>query len=448
VLSVLIASAHTGPPFVDSQARFVPTLAIEPEKHLFIFGRLFRDTALLPSFRKSLRPLISASPLNRALYMTTQPYDAGGTLALPRALLTLPYPSLARAAATGWEDPDEIDTRNLPWSTVSSHTLGGKLSPCEPLCIGDAEFQARHVDAQKQCTRRDAMEAIHATRPFFASFIGEPRDKQPERAAALKQMRACDQCAVFDLGSEGLSSGGGAYGMAWVYSMSVFCVHPHGDAPPRKAFFDSLSVGCIPVVLSRDEPDPKLRVRAPLLPFNDLLPYAEFVVLLSRQQWFTGLITALREISPAAIRAMQQAISKHMHLIQWSWPPRVLREMELLQRIGPPTAILSTDEKEKGTAGAAAYSADKPVAAEAVSNNDGDEAASSAVSLTNRPLRPLLKCALDAFDMLLITLARHSSSKRQALVALARGAIETSTVETSMPRTSAAALNTPAKRHA
>jgi hypothetical protein len=386
---------------------------------LFIFGRLFRDTALLPSFRKSLRSLISAPPLNQARYMTTQPYDAGEMLALPKLLFTLPYPSLARAAETGWEDPDEIDTRNLPWSTVTPLSLGGKLSPCEPLCLGDAEFQARHAAAQKQCTRSDAMEAIMATRPLFASFIGEPRDKQPERAAALKQMRACDQCAVFDLGSDGLASGGGAYGMAWVYSMSVFCVHPHGDAPPRKAFFDGLSVGCIPVVLSRDEPDPKLRVRAPLLPFDGLLPYSEFVVLLSRQQWFTGLIPALRAITPAAIRAMQQAISKYEHLIQWSWPPRVLQDMQRLQRIGPPTALESAGDE--GGSGDLQSSAQKRPSV--VGSHQGEDsvedgnaadspAASSAVTLAGRPLRPVLRCALDAFDMLLITLARESSQPK------------------------------------
>lgn len=375
----------------------MPTLAVDPERHVFIFGRLFRDTMLLPSFKKSFRPLIQVAPFNRARFMTTQPYEGEGKIPRDRSIITLPYPSVARASLTGWEEPNEIDTRHLPWSLVTPHSIGKPQAACEVLCADDAAFTARSAQT---CRAVDAMEAIHATRPILIAFLGEPRDKQPERVAALKQLRACDQCAVFDLSSEGLSGGGDdggvAYGMTWVYSMSVFCVHPHGDAPPRKAFFDGLSLGCIPVVLAKDDPDLKARVQAPLLPFEPLLPWSEFVVTLTRAEWFKGLVPALKAIPPARIRAMQQALSRHGHLTQWSWPPGMLEDTRRRRPDDPP--------KKKGPA-VAAEGVDSPPPQDRLPPGPPP-------ALESRPVQPARECALDAADMLMVYLASEAKASR------------------------------------
>ena len=400
------------------QTRYVPTLTIEPERHTFIWGRLFRDTMLLPSFRKSFRPLIQVFPLNRARFMTTQPYEGEGGHPRDRAIVTLPYPSVARASTTGWEDPDEIDTRNLPWSTVTPASFRRPLSPCEPLCAGDEAFAQLH--AGRKCRLADAMESVLSTRPIFVAFLGEPRDKQPERVAALKQLRACEQCAVFDLSAEGLSGGadgggggGAAYGMAWVYTMSVFCVHPHGDAPPRKAFFDGLSLGCIPVVLAKDDPDVKARVRAPLLPFQPLLPWSEFVVTLTKAQWFTSLVPTLKAISPATIRNMQQAISRYGHLVQWSWPQGVLDET---RRRRSTRLQKGKGRVEKGSelSGSDAEPGDEEDGGAPAAALEGGSAESGDASGA-RPVRPFRRCALDAGDMLMVYLAREAHATQAAV---------------------------------
>jgi hypothetical protein len=40
-----------------------------------------------------------------------------------------------------------------------------------------------------------------------------------------------------------------------VYRKSVFCLSPPGDNPARKATFDIINAGCIPVFLSHDSFD-------------------------------------------------------------------------------------------------------------------------------------------------------------------------------------------------
>lgn len=106
--------------------------------------------------------------------------------------------------------------------------------------------------------------------------------------------------------------------MAWVYSHSLFCAHPHGDSPTRKGFFDSLLFGCIPVVLDRQ--DPAARGRAPFLPFPFALPWRNFTALLSRGEWMGAMVGTLQRYSPAQIRRMQQALASFAHLTQYTLP--------------------------------------------------------------------------------------------------------------------------------
>ena len=51
------------------------------------------------------------------------------------------------------------------------------------------------------------------------------------------------------LQDEHLHSHDAPYITAWeLYAQSVFCLQPPGDSPTRRAFYDSLLFGCIPVI--------------------------------------------------------------------------------------------------------------------------------------------------------------------------------------------------------
>ena len=132
----------------------------------------------------------------------------------------------------------------------------------------------------------------------------------------MRQLRDCARCGLFNVRGGGPLSGG--LSMAWVYSHALFCAQPHGDSPSRKAFFDALLFGCIPIVLDAAQPD--ARPRAPALPFSWALPWRNMSLLLSRHDWHYRLVAAVQAVPPHRIRAMQRAIAEAAHLVQWSLP--------------------------------------------------------------------------------------------------------------------------------
>jgi len=161
------------------------------------------------------------------------------------------------------------------------------------------------------------MAALHAERPLLVSFIGAPRRTQLERVALIRGLTKCPNCGVFDVRGTGPLADGVA--MAWVYSHSIFCAHPHGDSPTRKGFFDSALYGCIPLVL--DARDPANRGRAPFLPAGWAVPWAQCTGLLSRLQWLRRLVQTVQDkYPPRAIRAMQRTLAAVGHLLQYALP--------------------------------------------------------------------------------------------------------------------------------
>lgn len=185
---------------------------------------------------------------------------------------------------------------------------------CDPLLL-DAD--GRREDGAT-CTPRQQMEAVHVERPLLISFIGAPRPIM-ERTATIRSLAECGNCGLFDVRSGSGSPLDDGLAMAWVYSHSVFCAHPHGDSPSRKAFFDSALYGCIPLAL--DSEDPGSRWRAPLLPFSWELPWRNMSALITRPQWQTRLLRAVKEQFDARrIRSMQLALASSAHLLQYSLP--------------------------------------------------------------------------------------------------------------------------------
>ena len=153
----------------------------------------------------------------------------------------------------------------------------------------------------------------------------------PERVSSLREFHSCADCASFDVRHALFRDG---FGMPWVYSHSVFCIQPHGDSPSRKAFFDALLYGCIPVVL--DKRDPAGGGRAPVLPFAHMIPYRQFVVMLTKREWHSGVARILRKVSAERIRAMQISLARHAHLLAYPVPPSRLDVDALLAPWGSP----------------------------------------------------------------------------------------------------------------
>ena len=327
-LSRLRASSARASQLTAVMSEFAPTLARRPAKHAFVLARILRDLSVLKSLTHTLRPIVKREPFHSANYWSFEPYWNGIN---PHRQHVLPYPGsvqrsrLGPPAATprGRSNATRQPLRRVPLWAPADPSVGAS-DPCDPLGP-DGVVQAH--TPRPGCSAAQAMAAVRASRPLLASFLGAPRGSMPERMSALREMHGhCDDCGVFDVSNPVFSGG---YGMPWVYSHSVFCVQPHGDSPSRKAFFDALLYGCIPVVLDKRKPGSG---RAPVLPYSHLLPYHEFTVLVTKQTWFGGLGRVLKRIDPGRIRAMQVSLARHAHLLSFPMPPARVDVGVLLRR--------------------------------------------------------------------------------------------------------------------
>ena len=313
-LARLRANPDLGAAFHAAVKSHVPTLWTTPAKHAFIIARILRDLARLPSLKLSLQGYALEEPFLSAQWLSFEPSKVR---TIPRRQVTLPYvgavrrvraavqrtaPPLTSAKSKRKQDP------NLPiWQPGDPRDGANSSARCDPLWVRSGSLPP------DGCTLEDAVSAVRASRPLLATFLGEPRIKVRERATAMHALSQCADCAVMSTGNSKALRGG--VGMAAAYGSSVFCVHPIGDSPSRKAFFDSLLFGCIPVVLDRG--DRGATPFAPVLPFSTSLSYAEFTVLLPRTQWNKALVPTLRAIPPATVRRMQRALAQVAHLLQF-----------------------------------------------------------------------------------------------------------------------------------
>jgi len=85
--------------------------------------------------------------------------------------------------------------------------------------------------------------------------------------------------------------------MVKVYMESEFCFQPPGDNPVRRAFFDSLVAGCVPVIFTPHMADFAWYTPPALLPDISLMVTS-----------YEDTVRQVKEISPDRLHAMQQAI--------------------------------------------------------------------------------------------------------------------------------------------
>ncbi|GAA5923909.1 uncharacterized protein JCM15063_005496 [Sporobolomyces koalae] len=101
-------------------------------------------------------------------------------------------------------------------------------------------------------------------------------------------------------------------------AQSTFCPMPAGDSPSRRAFFEAVLLGCIPVIF-RQHAYGRLLPSSPEI--NDVTRYTVFVPendLILEQG--PSLIERLRSISTSEIRQKQQHLHSIAAKLQWSIP--------------------------------------------------------------------------------------------------------------------------------
>ena len=91
---------------------------------------------------------------------------------------------------------------------------------------------------------------------------------------------------------------------------TLFCLMPRGDSTSSARFFDVMSAGCIPVVVSDWI----------FLPFQHIIDYSMFVVFVRESDVLenpTAFIDKLKSIPPDKIRSMQTFMKQAKHLLRY-----------------------------------------------------------------------------------------------------------------------------------
>uniref|UniRef100_A0A5B6YRX7 Exostosin GT47 domain-containing protein n=1 Tax=Davidia involucrata TaxID=16924 RepID=A0A5B6YRX7_DAVIN len=106
---------------------------------------------------------------------------------------------------------------------------------------------------------------------------------------------------------------------------SIFCLCPAGDTPSSARLFDAIVSGCIPVIVS-DELE---------LPFEGILDYRKIVQFVSSSEAVQPgrLLTFLKSVSSAQIRAMQRNLAKYSRHFFYSNPAQPLGPEDLVWRM-------------------------------------------------------------------------------------------------------------------
>ena len=126
----------------------VPTLTVDPRKHLYVFGRIFRDTIRWKDFYNTMRTLVRRYPFRLANALTFEPFQMEGGL---KRQHTVPYPAVVRremifgTAATSTtstaQQPPPDRVRSVR-KTTSGSSLPVVRPPFVPLSSSDIDVAA------------------------------------------------------------------------------------------------------------------------------------------------------------------------------------------------------------------------------------------------------------------------------------------------------------------
>lgn len=201
--------------------------------------------------------------------------------------------------------------RSLPGHASLGHAivLGCPRGPC--WLWGSCE--SKHVSPAPESNVR--------TGPLLA-IIGSARATEYERVILFKMCEARPHlCAVFHTGHRENSTSFVHDHIADMYQVlmaSTFCLNPPGDTPTRKGLFDSLVLGCIPVITSEDS----------LQHYRFHLPFWRSVsVLVTTDQLFSlnfnlaDFLEIYARDNAQEVLQKQAAIKKYAYSLQYSFSP-------------------------------------------------------------------------------------------------------------------------------
>jgi hypothetical protein len=160
-------------------------------------------------------------------------------------------------------------------------------------------------------------------RTMVAVYLGSTQTLNPAhtkiRRAMTAQCNASATCHWMQIAHTSTDQNIGDF--LSVYKRAVFCLCPPGDDPARKAVFDSIISGCIPVIFQKEtlyNQYPWHIGEEDALEISVSLPGA--LVRAGKLDFMSVLLN----IPPSVIRAKQEAIARVAPRVQYAIPPEAL----------------------------------------------------------------------------------------------------------------------------
>ncbi|GAA5902970.1 hypothetical protein JCM6882_009659 [Rhodosporidiobolus microsporus] len=205
---------------------------------------------------------------------------------------------------------------DVPYPTsfhLSSSPLGAKPTLGDQFLHADRPFLLHYAAAASHPW------GLPASDPFNGFALRNSLFKQfSDYVASPSQQDASSPHIIFD---DITNSFDGAQNLTMFHehmSQAVFCPQPAGDSPSRRAMYEALLLGCIPVIF-RERSYGRLFPSSP-----DINDMSRYTVYIDENDMINNvgpsLVDRLAAISPVEIRRMQRHIHKIAPRLQWSLP--------------------------------------------------------------------------------------------------------------------------------
>jgi len=154
-------------------------------------------------------------------------------------------------------------------------------------------------------------------RPWLVAYISSPKSEL--RKVLTKQCQAWPN--LCNAGSAEFKDKTWMQDFLDVYNHSVFCLQPPGDTPTRKGIFDSIAIGCIPVLFSPHSAEKQYTWHLP-----NIGDYSIYIPQSNVLERGLDVFHTLASIPDNKVKNMQDALSKVAFRTQYAMddPPEEL----------------------------------------------------------------------------------------------------------------------------
>jgi hypothetical protein len=194
-----------------------------PHRTVLLNSRVTRDILLEAPYDAIMRHILRDPQLHSAVYVSQEGH-----------------------APTGWGN-SMPDLRQVDVPYTSALHMAGQNCSGGGMFLFTPEWPAFSIRASERRIRI-ATSAGRRPQNYWRTLVNSRMAECAQEAEGTLSSLPPGTCAFVDLSDDRLPHDVRPHITMLLYGLSVFCLHPVGDTPMRRAFYDSIQMGCIPVL--------------------------------------------------------------------------------------------------------------------------------------------------------------------------------------------------------